>query len=241
MSSEDLAQRLSKAVAHQTSYRPNDDIAKQMQEKTLVMLVSPAAMGKSYLIKRATLAAPDLSQVSVFTTRGPRPDDDPGMFRSLLTDKLVSELLDKIENGNVVQYAIHPTHHTIYGSEISDYRSKYNLLAMLSGAVETMRTLPFGSTVTIGLITNPATWHHRFDAKFPPNHPERAKRLQEAVLSLEWLIDQPNSSLQWLVNDDDQDTTSTEELVQLSYGQKPELQTGRQLAIDCLALAKTLR
>ncbi|MGB4759122.1 MAG: hypothetical protein WBP26_03615 [Candidatus Saccharimonadales bacterium] len=240
MNDKNLAQRLTEATTKQTSYQPNDMIAKQMQKKVLVMLVSPAAMGKSYLIKRAAGSAPDLSQVSVFTTRGPRPDDDPGMFRSLLTEEQINGLLDKIENGEVVQYVIHPTHHTVYGSEISDYRSRYNLLAMLSGGVETMRMLPFGGTVTIGLITDPATWQKRFDTKFPPGHPERPKRLQEAVISLEWLAGQPAESLWWLINNDDNLTASIERLTRLCHGRSGFSQDGKQLAIDCLTLAKTL-
>ena len=142
MLSPEVEKRLQAAQQNEKNYQPNGEIAAKLAEKTLVMFVGPVAVGKSFLMNHVAEVAGDFSRVPVFTTRKPREDDEPGMFRYLPHDDAhVSELLNKIESREVVQYAIHPTSGRIYGSEISDHPNTYNMLAMLSGGVEHQRHL----------------------------------------------------------------------------------------------------
>lgn len=199
MLSSETKKRLAAAQQNETTYRPNDAIAAELAGKTLVMFVGPVAVGKSFLMNHVAEADKDFSRVSVFTTREARPDDEPGMFRYLPHDDAhVSKLLDKIENGEVVQYAVHPTSGRIYGSEAADHSNKFNMLATLSGAVAQLQQLPFKDTVVLGVVARPEFWKKRLKKRYPTPNKEEAKRLREAVLSLDWLLS--HEEVKWIDN-----------------------------------------
>lgn len=195
MLSPGIQKQLEEAAKAQGSYTPNGQVSKELRIKQLVMLVGPAATGKSYLMNRIAEHDPDFSRVSVFTTRETRGDDEPGMFRCLPhDDKNVSELLETIQLGNAVQYAVHPTSGRIYGSVLADYPKTYNMLATLSGIVNHLRELPFARTYVVGLVCDPEIWLKRFYERYPKPSDERTKRLNEAVVSLEWLLAPENQN-----------------------------------------------
>lgn len=220
MLSPEVEKRLQAAQQNEKNYQPNGEIAAKLAEKTLVMFVGPVAVGKSFLMNHVAEVAGDFSRVPVFTTRQPREDDEPGMFRYLPHDDAhVSELLGKIENREVVQYAIHPTSGHIYGSEISDHANAYNMLAMLSGGVEQLRHIPFKDTVIIGVAVPPPTWQRRLAARYPQPSEEKTKRLKEAVLSLEWLLS--HDDVRWVTNAGDIAATAQETIGIVKYNQQP--------------------
>lgn len=202
MLSPDVAARVNEAAQSQATYTPNATIAAQLQEKNLVMFVGPASVGKSFLMNHIMERDVDFGRVSVFTTREARADDEPGMFRNLPHDDAnVTALLDKIQQGEVVQYAVHPTSGRFYGSEIADYGKPFNMLATLSGIVNNLRQLPFQTTHVIGLAVDPDIWLQRFYERYPEPSDERTKRLQEAVVSLQWLLDPAHiQEINWVDN-----------------------------------------
>lgn len=220
MLSPEVEARLNTARQNEKNYQPNSEIAAKLAEKTLVMFVGPVAVGKSFLMNHVAEVAGDFSRVPVFTTRQPREDDEPGMFRYLPHDDAhVSKLLDKIENGGVVQYAIHPTSGRIYGSEITDHPNTYNMLATLSGGVEQLQRMPFKATVTLGVAVPPPTWQRRLAARYPQPSEEKTKRLKEAVLSLEWLLS--HDDVRWVTNAGDIAATAQETIGIVKYNQQP--------------------
>lgn len=202
MLSPSVVARVTEAARLQTTYMPNATVTAQLKEKNLVMFVGPASVGKSFLMNRIMERDVDFGRVSVFTTREARPDDEPGMFRNLPHDDAnVTMLLDKIQRGEVVQYAIHPTSGRFYGSEITDYGRAFNMLATLSGIVNTLRQLPFQTTHVIGLAVDPDVWLQRFYQRYPEPSDERTKRLQEAAQSLQWLLDPAHiQEINWVDN-----------------------------------------
>jgi len=194
-------------------------IARQLASHTLTMIVAPAAMGKSFVMNRAVELDTEFQRTPVFTTRAARPDDEPGMFRTVPhDDKHVGQILDDIDAQAVVQYAIHPTNATIYGTVAGDYESKrYNLLATQSNAVASLEQAGFEQTYTVGLIASPGTWQQWFERRYRGgDQAERGKRLAEAVLSLDWLLAQPD--IAWLINDEGQGEQAAKELVAISRG-----------------------
>ncbi len=240
MLSPEVAARLERARAAEKDYQPNDAVASQLAEKTLVMFVAPVAVGKSFLMNRTVETDGDFSRVPVFTTRDPREDVAPGLVRCFPHDVgHVSALLDIIENGEIVQYAVHPTSGRIYGSEITDYPNEYNMLATLSGGVEQLRKLPFKGTSTLGIAVRPDIWLQRLDKRYPEASSERTKRLAEAALSLDWLLaDQdatiidntasdPNAAVQSIISavrfDQDSDPNARHYLEELHRIIKEEL------------------
>lgn len=199
MLSAEVQKQLLAAQACEKTYRPNDKVAEKLREKTLVMFVGPTASGKSFLINHIAKTDATFARVPVFTTREPREDDEPGMFRCIPHDDAnVSKLLDKIKKGEVVQYAVHPTTGRIYGTEIDDFPGEFNMLATPSDVVDHLRELPFKDTVVIGVTAEPAVWMHRFNQRYSVENEEKAKRLKEAKLSLEWLLAHP--AVRWVDN-----------------------------------------
>ena len=191
---------LQQATERQDEYHPNSLVSARLHDKTLIMFVSPAACGKTYLMDAIRKRHEDFKQVIDFTTREPRSDDDPALFRYLPHDQPhIQEILHKIAVGELVQYVVHPSGR-FYGTEIADFPGQYNMLAMLASAVETMRDIPFQQTFTVGVVTYPELWEEWFTHRFPTGHPERERRLNEAIVSLTWLKSQDPSSIIWAVN-----------------------------------------
>jgi hypothetical protein len=238
MLSPDVQARLELAHQNENNYLPSDEICRQIGDKVLVMVVAPAAAGKSTVMDAVVGLSGYFARVPVFSTRDARPDDEPGMFRlSPHDDEHVSKLLDKFDANKVVQYAVHPTQGTIYGTETGDYPTKYNLLATLSSVVDGMRQLPFEKTHTIGLITEPEHWRQWFDTRYPADHSERSKRAREAVQSLEWLCQ--DEQVKWLYNQPDALDETAQNLIDLVQGTR-EAADLRGDAEQLLAIARTL-
>jgi guanylate kinase len=195
-----MVSTIQQAADFQADYRPNPAITTQLHEKSMVMLVAPAASGKTHLMEYATRLDNRFQPVVDFTTRDPRLDDDPRLFRYIPhDDKHINKILAKINRRELVQYVVHPSGQ-FYGTEIHDFPSTYNMLATLSFAVNQLQSLPFKQTFVLGIIAEPQTWHRWFNIKFPPSHPEREKRIKEAIASLTWLLEQPEGSIYWIIN-----------------------------------------
>lgn len=188
MLSPEVQERLDEAASRQDNYEPNKKVRERLAQLGLVMLVGPAAVGKTHIIKATTDLDRSFSPVSVFTTRDKRPDDDPDLFSYYKhTNEGVGALLDRIEHREVVNYAIHPTTGNIYGTVPEDYHSDYNMLATLANGVEQFLQLPFKSKHVIGVSAEPAVWARWFNSRYPKDE-DRRKRLAEAILSLDWLL-----------------------------------------------------
>ena len=194
--------RLALARTMELAYKPNQAIAEQLRQKSILMMVSPSSCGKSYIMEQVIERDPTCHHVIDMTTRPPRPDDIPGHFAYLPhDDEHVSRYLDRIENKELVQYAVHPTTGYLYGSDIAGYPAEFNLLETLSSMVTFMRTLPFRRSIVIGVVVKPEQWQQWFDARFPIGHEERVKRLDEAIMCLSWLTDTTHANLvSWIEN-----------------------------------------
>lgn len=194
------ASAIDEAKRLQPAYTPNELVTGQLRDKNIIMFVAPGGTGKTHLIREVAGLHSAFSPVSVFTTRAARPDDDPGMFRLLPHDDThVRGILKSIETGELVQYIVHPSGR-LYGTNLGDYPAEYNMIAMLSGAVGQIRTLPFKTAFVVGVVTELAAWIRWFDDRFPLDSDERPKRLAEAKESLEWLLAQPAGACIWATN-----------------------------------------
>lgn len=240
--------RLEEARVRQNEYQPSETVARVIGEKALLMFVGPSAIGKTYIMN--TIAEMDnaFGRVPVFTTRDARNDDDPDMFRHFpFTDQSVNGLIDGFEavDSTVVQYAVHPTNHHIYGTVVTDYPSEYNMLATLASAVPGLRRLPFQKTHVIGMVTEGGLWAHRFTERFPEDTKERGDRLREARSSLQWLLQQYQddpASVHWIYNSREPHLAAQSVIDYVKSGKRDEAeqQALSQKAEDILFSAGTM-
>jgi guanylate kinase len=206
-----------------------------LSQKELALIVGPAAIGKSTLMRRVVELDDDFGVVSGFTSRPPRLNDEGGRYRYISADDVEAV----IASPETIQYAVHPTTGFVYGTQLQDYAAQYNLLDTLSSVADQLRTLPFRKTTIISLTAPSADWQEWFFARYPSASVERRKRLEEAAQSIRWSLNQTEHY--WLVNhqsDVDSVATSLIHLVKNGASTKPV--NGRQVAEDLLATIETL-
>lgn len=215
----ELQERFDRAAATQADYQPSENVRQIIKDKTLVMIVAPAAMGKSYVISRAISANPHFASAISFTTRDPRAGDEGNMRTIPRDSEHIGILLDLIESGRVVNYTVFPTTGMLYGTDLSSYPGEVNLMPTLANSVETLRRTGFGKCITIGLIAPPETWIEWFNTRFPEPTAEKTARLKEALLSIAWLLQ--DRSVRWLINRDGEGDTTARELVAIAEHDAP--------------------
>ena len=164
-----------------------------LESKTLIMLVGPSAIGKSTLMNEMATLHDDFAYVRAFTTRPPRPGEK-GHYRFI--DQEAAQRLK--EEGRAITYVEHPTTQAVYGTTIESFPKQYNLLDTLSGSVHEYRSLPFKATVTLTVTAPINEWHQWFISRYPDKTPEAEKRLAEAILSIEWALQDPQTY--WITN-----------------------------------------
>jgi guanylate kinase len=209
------------------------DLTDQLGGKHLVMVVGPAAVGKSSVMHTAVERDSRFGYARSFTTR-PNRSDGRSTYRHITDDEA-----RKIESSDdVVTYVKHPTTGYVYGTDTKSYSAEYNLLDTLSGTVETYRKLPFLSTTAISLTTDPNEWKRWFVERYPEPSAERSQRLREAILSIEWSLAQ-GSDHQWLVNRTGNVTHTSSELIDM-VTDSTELRPVPNEAVAMLAAARDL-
>ena len=191
--------RLQRALEREKTYQPNSRVQRELGSRSLVMIVAPAAMGKTFLMQSILRQDERFGMSATLSTREPRADDNPKLFRLVKhTDENLQTILGKIEHGDLVQYAIHPSEHTFYGSELEDHPYKHNMLATLSGGVEQLLHVGFANTTIIGLVAPPSDWSKWFNQRYPAADPKRLGRLHEAERSYKDLL--ARDDVHWVIN-----------------------------------------
>lgn len=180
-----------------------------LSDKTLVMVVGPAAIGKSSLMHAVTQVDTRFGYVRSFTTR-PARGDGMSTYRHISFDE-ASELK---RTAAAITFLTHPTTGHIYGTDDESYGASINLLDTLSSSVELYRSLPFKRSIVISLTASPDTWQSWLYKRYPQPSLERRSRLTEAVQSIEWSLGQTENHY-WLVNHPDRLRSTAERLIEL--------------------------
>lgn len=177
--------------------------------KVIVMLVGPAAIGKSTIMNEVVAQDSRFSYVSAFTTRSRRPGEQS--YYDFISKNKANEL---IKTGQAITHFEHPTTHDIYGTTAASYRTEYNLLDTLSIAVATYRNLPFKRHITISLTASPDQWHAWFLNRYPTPSEEATKRLKEATSSVNWSLNDPETY--WLKNSEGETLDVARQLITIA-------------------------
>lgn len=200
--------------------------------KTLIMLVAPSAMGKSTIMNEVVRLNNRFARVHSFTTRRPRANDEPGQYIYLTQDELVKER----SHGVVVTETTFPTTGQTYGTLCTSYSGEFCLLDTLSNSVNEYRALPFHATKTISLTAEPEQWRQWFIDRFPDSESyDAVKRLEEAQLSIEWSLTDPDTM--WLINGDTPEIVAGQ-LISLALSESPSDPGGAECARGVLALIR---
>jgi len=209
--------RLQAAHESEATYQPNKEVAALLNQKTLVMIIGPAAIGKNFIIDTLIKTDPTFGFVPSFSTREPRTNDEPGSMHLYLHDEVnVNRLLDLIEAGGVAQYAIHPTTGHIYGTMTEDFSRQFALLPTLTTAVESIQQLPFNKTIPIILAASPQAWKARFNQRYPQKSDERNRRRAEAISSLVWgLAAERRDTVYWVDNTSSDPHTAVQRIINI--------------------------
>lgn len=205
----------------------------QLSDKTLIMLISPTAMGKSTIIQTAAASDRRFSHVRGFTTRAPRSNDAPRQFFYFTP----GQLDEKRAAGEVVTEVTFPTNNQTYGTISESYSGEYCMLETLSNGVQTYRDLPFHRTIAVSVTSSAALWRQRFTERYPRPTTEALERLEEARISLFWSLAQVSEHY-WLTNDGSIQGVANE-LIALGLG-KSKGRDGRAEARECLDAARSM-
>ncbi len=185
-----------------------------LQGKAIVMLVAPAAVGKSTIMNEVVAQDSRFSYVSAFTTRAKRPGEQS--YYDFISKQEADKL---IKTGQAITHFEHPTTHDIYGTTAASYRTEYNLLDTLSIAVDTYRNLPFERHITISLTASADQWQTWFLSRYPTPSEEATKRLKEAVSSIDWSLNDPNTY--WLQNREGETRRVAQQLIDIVVSDQP--------------------
>ena len=174
----------------------------------LVMLVGPSCIGKSTIMDALVSKDKRFSYVRSFTTRAQRSYQDTSY--NFISKEQASKLY---ENGEAITFLEHPTTGDIYGTTAESYATQFNILDTLSESVATYRSLPFKQTITISLTADPSDWQAWFYARYPEHNQEVTKRLEEAVLSISWSIQ--DTLTHWIVNKEGDIESNVEAILEI--------------------------
>ena len=191
-----VQERLARIKNNPEIFTPNQFVANELAKKSLVMMIGPCASGKSYLIDQLVIGDRSFRKSRSFTSRPPRSDDTPETIRYIdWTGQGINDFCQTIEQGDFVNFTFHPKTGEIYGTALPDHPGTYNLMPTMATSVAALKTLPFRHTTTVGLATNPEQWQHWFDTRELTSDTDRAARIGEGIISLQWLLEHPGASI----------------------------------------------
>lgn len=223
----------------QESYRTNEQNRELLASKHFTALVGPAGIGKSTAMQRATEIDSSFTVVGTQTSRPQRTNDNPALYRYIITDEDFDTLQKDIEQKEVIQYAIDPTNDVIYLSRAEDYPGTYNLGDVWASAVPDFQKLGFKTLTTIALVADPVDWESWFHERFQTGDETAKKRIKEAQLALPMLIDGP-LELKWLLNKNGDLDQTARGIIDLSRGGESQID-GPAIAKRMLEATKRLQ
>lgn len=196
-------------------------IREQLSKKTLIPIVGPSSVGKTTIMRAVCEADSSFHRTVSFTTRPRRPDEAADTYKFLQnTEVQRRDILRQFEQGELIQFAIHPTTAFMYGTGLDEYNGTYNLLDILSNEIAGFQALGFAACRTIMLVTTPDEWQERFDS-WHFSAEEAHKRVQEGIDSLQWGFAQ-EGSVRWLENRTGDMPSTVEHVIAIAKNQLHE-------------------
>jgi guanylate kinase len=238
MISPQTQQKIIALLKAESAYRPSPAIAEQLRAKTITMLVGASCEGKTTVMQTAAQLDPRFSISGRFTTREPRSGDNTALYTYYQnTDAGLQPLFERIEQRDVVQYAVNPYSKLVYGTDLNDYSTEYSMSDVFSSSVASVRQNSFKRVIVISIVGQPKSWLARFDERFPLGNPERRARRDEAIESFKWSLAQ-TADHYWIENIDGQPELAAQEIIAISLGTGEGQLQAKALAATSLDAAR---
>lgn len=202
----------------------------------MLLFVGVAGVGKSTILDTIAKHDTRFGRTGSVGTRPPQARDKPGLYTQLDQEEMMTKIVDR----EVVQYAVHPTTDTIYATLPNMYRKPYNMLETLPVALNGLKQLPFMETRVLYMVTEPSAWQQWFKERYPDNTSERQKRLQEALSSLTWALSQDEDNITWVKNMPGKQKQAAEECIRLTTQPPKNSPNYRDDAQGMLAIASAM-
>ncbi len=203
-------------------------------------LIGPVSVGKSTCMDYIACLDDDFGRVQGFTTRPQRSGEAATEYRFLPHDEQnLRRIASLAMEGELVQYAVHPTTNYLYGSEMRDYGRRYMMLDTLASNIGTLRRIPFGTMTEITIVATPQEWLQRFTGRNSKvaDAQDANKRIREGQLSIEWSLEQGEAMI-WVCNFADRLPETGQEIRDLIKGRRQPDPKNRQVGEQLL---KTLQ
>ena len=172
----------------ETGYTPSLESVQSIESKRLLAFIGAFAAGKTTLMSKISETDERFSEVISFTTRPSRGEGDHYRFIDN-TPEHIEQITTRAVMGDLINFAVHPTTHHVYGTEPNDYKTEFCMLATTANSFEASTgKLPFLSVDPVTIVANPDIWRDRISARSASGDEYRA-RIREAKQSLEWCLD----------------------------------------------------
>lgn len=205
--------RLLEARERQNSYAPPAKLVRKLGQSTLIECIGISQAGKSTIMQVAeSLTSTPESPIRLVraggaSTRFARGDDDTDIYRftdpDTPRDAAMRDALDRFEHGRVVQYFITPGDNPeAYWTEPADYASDSQRPTVFmkdifpQGLANFERIFPRTQRV---YVVRERKWSDTLIERFGSRN-ELTRRACEATESLEWALDQDDTTMHWLIN-----------------------------------------
>lgn len=196
-----------------------------IEQKTLVGLIAPTAVGKSTVIKEILRLCDErdiaAGEVGSITTRSRREDgSDPDNYRTANEGVTHEKLISDIKEGGLVNWSFFATG-DLYATDVHSYPATYNFLPLQPDSLEMLERAGFKKVVAIYLTAPVDEWAERLverrqDPKFSGRIAEAQSSLAFAKTHTDMLHVIRNQSAQ--VNGEVRPTEAAERILEIALG-----------------------
>lgn len=228
--------------AMSAQYETSDTVKHVLQQKELVPLIGPFAVGKTALMRAAENLDRKFGRVRSFTTRPRRAGEEDDAYDFLPhSDATLQRIHAQATQRELVQFIVHPTTGNVYGSTVDSYRTTYSMLDTMPSSLPGLLSLPFREIKKVVVAVPPDVWEQRMAERLRDGDAsDIRKRLAEGVANITWSLDQGND-LAWIINGARDIKATARDLIRtVKDGRKPD-KSARATAAQLLARLRTLQ
>ncbi len=222
---------MKQAALRQPTYVPSDAVKQQLAQVDLIITAGPTGVGKTTIMEHS-----GIPYITSDVTRVPRNGEQNGIDYTFRTD--YDQLMQEIENGEFVQYIVHPNGE-FYGTKATSYPlTGPCTIAIVTSTIPLFFTLGF-RRVELVYILPPSyeEWVARTNAHKDQDLPVR---LVEAKRSIEEALS--DSRYRFVINDDLLEARDAFLVIVRGGQADPAQQTkARELALSLLSKIDTFK